>query len=106
MTNPMQELLDLSGLNAVQAARLLGTTARAVHAAADGRALSPLTARRLQEVMQTVRGLPAETPTARLSLLLDSSKGSSIYHQLLATVRRGSRTRYPLPVTERFASRS
>ena len=102
MTNPMQELLELSGLNAVQAARLLGTTARAVHSAADGRALSQLTALRLQDVMKTVRELPAATPTARLALLLDSSRGLSIYHQMLATARRGSRTRYPLPVAERF----
>ena len=102
MTNPMQELLDLSGLNAVQAARLLGTTARAVHSAADGRALSPLTARRLEDVMKTVQGLPAVTPKERKALLLDSTSGPSIYHQLLATARRGTRTRYPLPVAERF----
>lgn len=77
------EFRDLSGLTASQVGRLFGVSRRSVNNWISGKPMAPDHEERLSELLAIIRGISAPSPAERRAALLDSSSGSSIFHQLL-----------------------
>ncbi|MCC3292588.1 hypothetical protein [Arthrobacter sp. zg-Y1110] len=103
-TEAARELLKSSGLSTAQIGRLTGTSARSVHSWASGTVLSPARAKRLMELHELVFSLDASSPAARLALMLDSSRGQSLFHRFHAATPRPQQIQFPIPVMERLGA--
>ena len=77
------DLRDLSGLTASQVARLFGVSRRSVNHWLAGKPMAPQHEERLSFLLATVQGLSGDTPDERRSVLLGSSNGMSLFHQLV-----------------------
>ena len=80
----ISELRALSGLTADQVGRLLGVSRRSVQNWIAGNAMAGLHEEQVSRLLSIVLALPGSTAEARRAALLDSSKGESLFHKLLA----------------------
>ncbi len=97
MTATAQHLIALSGLSRRQVARAVGCTERAL---ADNEQV-----RRHQDritLLTAVIEPLAATAEGRRAVLLASSSGPSLFHQLVAEVPRGQVIQVAIPVRERL----
>lgn len=78
------DLRDLSGLTASQVARLFGVSRRSINHWLAGKPMAAQHEERFSLLLSTVRGLPGASPDERRAVLLDSSSGPSLFHQMLA----------------------
>jgi DNA-binding transcriptional regulator YiaG len=79
------EIRALVGLTTDQVGRLFGVSRRSVHNWINGNAMAPQHEERAAKVLSIVQALPGSTPVERRSALFDSSRGTSLFHQLVAT---------------------
>lgn len=79
------EIRALVGLTTDQVGRLFGVSRRSVYNWINGNAMAPQHEERAAKILSIVRTLPGSTPVERRSALLDSSRGTSLFHQLIAT---------------------
>lgn len=100
---PISELRDLSGLTASQVARLFGVSRRSVNNWIAGKQMAPQHEERLSQLLTVMRGLDGSNPEERRSALLDSSTGTSIFHQLAGQAPRPTDLQAnPLMPSEQF----
>lgn len=76
-------LRELSGLTTAQLGRLFGVSRRSIHNWIAGATMSAANAERLSELIRVVSAV-GSSPAERRQKLLDSSKGMSIFHTLVA----------------------
>lgn len=91
-----------SGLTADQLGRLLGVSRRSIHNWAAGSAIASVHEERLRELDSLITSLPAESPEARRSALLDSSQGPSLFKQFASKAEAPQRIKFGVPVEERL----
>lgn len=97
------ELRALSGLTIDQVSRLFGVSRRSVHNWVNGNAMAQLHEERAAKILAIVQALPGSTPAERRAALLDSSRGASLFHQLIGAREEGARLQVPgLSVRERL----
>lgn len=89
------ELRALAGLTTDQVSRLFGVSRRSVHNWISGNAMSPQHEELAAKILAIVKALPGSTPAERRASLLDSSRGISLFHQLMAA--RGEDVRLQVP---------
>lgn len=89
------ELRALTGLTTDQVSRLFGVSRRSVHNWISGNAMSPQHEELAARILAIVQVLPGSTPTDRRAAMLDSSRGTSLFHQLVAA--RGEDVRLQVP---------
>jgi DNA-binding transcriptional regulator YiaG len=82
-------LRDATGLTERQIGRLFGVTQRDVHNWITGSPMGPRYAERLDTLRAVVARLRSNDPVERIQELLDSSRGMSMFHQLVREVRSG-----------------
>lgn len=100
----ISELRALTGLTTDQVSRLFGVSRRSVHNWIRGCAMSLQHEERAAKLLAIVQVLPGSTPAERRAKLLDSSRGSSLFHQLVAARAQGERLQVPgVSVLERIA---
>lgn len=98
------ELRTASGLTTDQIGRLLGVSRRSVHNWINGNAMAAQHEERVSRLLALVQVLPGATPTERRSALLDSSRGESLFHRLLAERQEDAQIRVPaVSPSERIA---
>ena len=85
LSQRIAEIRALAGLTTDQVGRLFGVSRRSVHNWINGSAMAPQHEERAAAVLAIVQALPGATPEERRSALLDSSRGASLFHQLIAT---------------------
>ncbi|MHA6513014.1 helix-turn-helix domain-containing protein [Tessaracoccus sp. Z1128] len=78
------ELRALTGLTTDQVSRLFGVSRRSVHNWISGNAMSPLHEELAAKILAIVQVVPGSTPAERRAAMLDSSRGTSLFHQLVA----------------------
>lgn len=78
------EIRALVGLTTDQVGRLFGVSRRSVHNWINGNAMAPQHEERAATILAVVQALRGSTPEERRSALLDSSRGTSLFHQLIA----------------------
>ena len=83
------ELRALTGLTTDQVGRLFGVSRRSVHNWINGNAMAPQHEERAAKILSIVHALPGATPTERRAALLDSTHGTSLFHQLVASRGEG-----------------
>lgn len=83
------ELRALAGLTTDQVGRLFGVSRRSVHNWINGKAMAPQHEERAAKILSIVHTLPGSTPAERRAALLDSSRGTSLFHQLVASRGEG-----------------
>lgn len=93
-------LRTLSGLTTEQVAKLFGVTRRSVHNWIAGDPMAPHHRERLTHVLEVVRATAGETPAARRAVLLDSSKGDSLFHRLTTGTTKYAVTRVTVPTVQ------
>lgn len=79
------EIRALVGLKTDQVGRLFGVSRRSVHNWINGNAMSPQHEERAAKILLTVQSLPGSTPAERRAAFLDSSHGTSLFHQFVAS---------------------
>jgi|GEM_PF-5232109 transcriptional regulator with XRE-family HTH domain len=98
------QLRALTGLTAEQLGRLFGVSRRSIHNWING---SPMVAHheeRAAKLLEIVQSLPGRSPEQRRAELLDSSKGTSLFHRLVAESSKEQRLQVAaLTVQERIA---
>jgi DNA-binding transcriptional regulator YiaG len=82
-------LRDATGLNERQLGRLFDVTQRDVHNWITGSPMGSRYAERLDTLQAVVARLSSNDPVERRQELLDSSRGMSLFHQLVREVRSG-----------------
>lgn len=98
------QLRVLSGLTTDQVGRLFGVSRRSVHNWINGNAMAPQHEERAARILAMIQALPGSAPEERRAALLDSSKGTSLFHQLAATRQEGARLQVAgLSARERLA---
>jgi DNA-binding transcriptional regulator YiaG len=85
------ELRALTGLTTDQVGRLFGVSRRSVHNWINGNAMAPQHEERAAKILSIVRVLPGNSPTERRAALLDSSRGMSLFHELVGSRGEGMR---------------
>jgi len=80
----ISEIRALAGLTIEQVGRLFGVSRRSVHNWINGNAMAPQHEEQARKILDVVRSLPGSSPDERRSALLDSSHGSSLFHELIA----------------------
>lgn len=85
------ELRALTGLTTDQVGRLFGVSRRSVHNWINGNAMAPQHEERAAQILSIVRVLPGNTPAERRAALLDSSRGTSLFHELVGSRGEGAR---------------
>jgi transcriptional regulator with XRE-family HTH domain len=83
-------LRDLSGLTANQLGSLFGVSRRSINNWMAGAPMAPHHSARLQKLREVILQLTASTPIERKTELLDSSKGMSLFHQLVSQIPSGA----------------
>lgn len=91
----ISELRALTGLTTDQVGRLFGVSRRSVHNWISGNAMSPHHEERAAKLLAIVQALPGSTATERRGALLDSSRGTSLFHQLVAARAESVRLQVP-----------
>lgn len=81
------EIRALTGLTTDQVGRLFGVSRRSVHNWINGNAMAPQHEERAVRILSIVQVLPGTTPAERRAALLDSSRGTSLFHELVGSVR-------------------
>lgn len=89
------ELRALTGLTTDQVGRLFGVSRRSVHNWINGSAMAPQHEERAAMILSIARVLPGTNPAERRAALLDSSRGTSLFHQLVGV--RGQDARLQVP---------
>lgn len=89
------ELRALTGLTIDQMGRLFGVSRRSVHNWMNGNAMAPQHEERLAAILAVALVLPGTTPVERRAAMLDSSRGVSLFHQLLGERDEGMRLHVP-----------
>jgi DNA-binding transcriptional regulator YiaG len=79
------EVRALTGLTTDQVGRLFGVSRRSVHNWINGNAMAPQHEERAAKILSIMQVLPGSTPADRRAALLDSSRGTSLFHQLMAS---------------------
>lgn len=85
------QIRAMVGLTTDQVGRLFGVSRRSVHNWINGSAMAPQHEERAATVLSIVQALPGSTPHERRSALLDSTHGTSLFHQLVATREEAER---------------
>lgn len=85
------ELRSLSGLTTDQVGRIFGVSRRSVHNWINGNAMAPQHEERAAQMLSLVLALPGSSPDERRAALLDSSHGTSLFHQLVSARNEGAR---------------
>lgn len=98
----VSELKTDSGLTADQLGRLLGVSRRSVHNWAAGSTVAPVHEKRVRELSDLVFTLAATSPKERLNLLLDSTRGPSLFKQFSDGQVSNQKIKYSVPLNERF----
>jgi DNA-binding transcriptional regulator YiaG len=80
----ISELRAISGLTIDQVGRLLGVSRRSVHNWLNGSVMAAVHAERLSSLINVISAIPASSAIERRAVLFDSSRGVSLFHQLLA----------------------
>lgn len=83
------QLRALTGLTTDQVGRLFGVSRRSVHNWINGNAMAPQHEERAAKILSIAHALPGSTPADRRAALLDSSHGTSLFHQLVASRGEG-----------------
>jgi DNA-binding CsgD family transcriptional regulator len=83
----VEQLRGLTGLSASQIGRLFGVSRRSVNNWLVGNPMAPHHQERLSELEETLMSVAGTTPEQRRAALLDSSRGTSLFHQLVGQVR-------------------
>jgi DNA-binding transcriptional regulator YiaG len=83
------EVRALTGLTTDQVGRLFGVSRRSVHNWINGNAMAPQHEERAAKILSIVQVLPGSTPAERRAALLDSSRGTSLFHQLVTSRDEG-----------------
>lgn len=91
-----------SGLTINQIGRALGVSKRSVYNWSKGATVSPLKESRIRDLNNLVFSLDADSPSERRRLLLNSSRGSSIYKKFLDSGKQNQQIQYSIPVREIF----
>lgn len=94
----LRRVIADSGLSAIQVGRALGFN---VHRALVGD-IPAADIARIHEFCELVDSLIASTPQARASVLLDSSRGQSLFSQFASAAPTMQRIRFGVPVEERL----
>lgn len=89
------ELRALTGLTTDQVGRLFGVSRRSVHNWINGSAMAPQHEERAAKILSIARVLPGTTPAERRTALLDSSRGTSLFHQLVGFRAQDARLQVP-----------
>lgn len=85
------EVRALTGLTTDQVGRLFGVSRRSVHNWINGNAMAPQHEERAAKILSIIHILPGSTAAERRAALLDSSRGVSLFHQLLVSRDEGVR---------------
>ncbi len=91
----IEEIRALTGLTIDQIGRLFGVSRRSVHNWISGNAMSTQHEERAAKILAIVQMLPGSTSAERRAALLDSSRGTSLLHQLVAARSEGVRLQVP-----------
>ncbi|NLH70958.1 MAG: helix-turn-helix transcriptional regulator [Brooklawnia sp.] len=91
----ISELRTLTGLTTEQVGRLFGVSRRSVHNWINGNPMSPQHEERAAKLLAIVQALPGPTAAERRGALLDSSRGTSLFHQLVAARAESARLQVP-----------
>lgn len=82
-------LRELTGLSANQLGRLFGVSRRSINNWISGMPMAEQHSNRLAQLQQIVMQLPSSSAAERKANLLDSSKGMSLFHQLVRQIPSG-----------------
>ncbi len=72
-------------LTTEQVGRLFGVSRRSVHNWINGNVMAPQHEERAARILSIMLALPGSTPAERRAALLDSSHGTSLFHQLVVS---------------------
>ncbi len=96
--SPAQQIAELrasTGLTTDQVGRLIGVSRRSVQNWIGGGAMSSEHEERASKILAIVQALPASTTAERRTALLDSSRGTSLFHRLVAVRSESARLQVP-----------
>ncbi|MBN9608215.1 MAG: helix-turn-helix domain-containing protein [Actinobacteria bacterium] len=79
------EVRALTMLTTEQVGRLFGVSRRSVHNWINGNVMAPQHEERAARILSIMLALPGSTPAERRAALLDSSHGTSLFHQLVVS---------------------
>lgn len=80
----INSIRSLSGLTNDQIGRLFGVSRRSIHNWLNGNPMSLRHEVRATQILQVLQAVPGTLPAERRAALLDSSRGKSLFHQLVA----------------------
>jgi transcriptional regulator with XRE-family HTH domain len=80
----VENLRELSGLSASELGRIFGVSRRSINNWLAGGPMAEQHQARLIQVSKVILGLAAPSPAVRRAALLDSSEGTSLFHQMVA----------------------